>query len=70
MGFPSPAKYYVERTLTPEIIRGITANSLVIETSDGWAVVERGMKIQQHTTHRIQWGASLRKMSWMITDNE
>lgn len=41
-GFPSPATDYVESRLTPESICGINANSLVIETSSGYAVVEKG----------------------------
>lgn len=41
-GFPSPATDYVETRLTPESICGINANSLVIETSSGYAIVEKG----------------------------
>lgn len=43
-GFPSPATDYVESRLTPESICGINANSLVIETSSGYAVVEKGSR--------------------------
>ncbi|CAM8332689.1 Peptidase S24/S26A/S26B/S26C domain-containing protein [Escherichia coli] len=44
MGFPSPAKDYVEKKLNVDMICGVTANSLVIETSHGFAVIEKGMK--------------------------
>lgn len=75
MGFPSPAKDYVERTLTPEIICGVTANSLVIETSEGWAVVEIGMKIQQNSTLLISYSggrhfAKRRGRSLITNDGE
>jgi len=40
MGFPSPAKDYAERTLSPEILCGVTANTRIIETDSGYAVIE------------------------------
>jgi DNA polymerase V len=40
MGFPSPARDYLERRLSPEIICGINSNSLIIDTSSGYAVVD------------------------------
>ncbi|MCS2167527.1 hypothetical protein [Scandinavium manionii] len=40
MGFPSPAKDYAERTLSPEILCGVTANTRIIETESGYAVIE------------------------------
>lgn len=40
MGFPSPATDYAELTLSPEILCGVTANSRVIETDRGYAVIE------------------------------
>lgn len=33
----------------------ITVNSLVIETSDGWAVVERGIKLDKDSTLLISY---------------
>lgn len=39
MGFPSPAKDYVDKKLNVDMICGVTANSLVIETSHGFAVI-------------------------------
>lgn len=44
MGFPSPAKDFVERTLNIDIICGISANTLTIETTTGYAVIERGKR--------------------------
>ncbi|MEO3988974.1 hypothetical protein [Pseudocitrobacter cyperus] len=55
MGFPSPAKDYIERTLTIETICGVTANSLVFETSHGLAVIEKGMKPAPESTYLISY---------------
>ena len=55
MGFPRPAKDYIERILTIETICGVTANSLVIETSQGFAVVEKGMKQIPDSTYLISY---------------
>lgn len=41
MGFPSPATDYIEKTLTPEALCRIDANCTVIETSQGYAVIDR-----------------------------
>ncbi len=40
MGFPSPARDFMEPALTPNYICGITPSSHVIETSSGYAVIE------------------------------
>lgn len=42
-GFPSPAKDYVETRLSVASICNIDANCLVIETSRGYAVVDKSM---------------------------
>lgn len=55
MGFPSPAKDYIERTLTIETICGVNANSLVIETSHGFAVIEKDMKPSPESTYLISY---------------
>lgn len=47
MGFPSPAADYVSATLTADSICGLTSNSLVIQTSAGAAVVDRGLAVRQ-----------------------
>lgn len=54
MGFPSPAQDYTERRLTPETICQIDNNSLVIETSSGYAVINRALRCQQSNTVLIQ----------------
>ncbi|EMW9216374.1 hypothetical protein ACMSZ4_004045 [Enterobacter hormaechei] len=40
MGFASPASDYVERQLTPEILCNIGAESRILETDVGFAVIE------------------------------
>ncbi|MRG31779.1 hypothetical protein [Enterobacter cancerogenus] len=40
MGFASPATDYVERQLSPEVICNIGAESRVLETEVGFAVIE------------------------------
>ena len=40
MGFPSPAMDYVERQLSPAILCNMGADSRVLETDVGYAVVE------------------------------
>lgn len=47
MGFPSPAVDYIETTICADIICYLTANSLVIETSTGAAVVDRDLIARQ-----------------------
>ena len=54
-GFPSPATDYVESRLTPESICGINANSLVIETSSGYAVVEKGSRPKAGEYVLVNW---------------
>lgn len=58
MGFPSPAEAYVERTLSVESICQISANSLVIETTTGCAVVDRAMKPKQRDLVLIDFSGS------------
>lgn len=43
MGFPSPARDYTEDRLTVDAICGIGANSLVVETSNGYAVIDKSL---------------------------
>ena len=47
MGFPSPAADYVETTIRATTICNITANSVVLETSTGYAVMDRALRIKQ-----------------------
>ncbi|ELW9370417.1 hypothetical protein SIO55_000726 [Enterobacter hormaechei] len=44
MGFPSPATDYIERRLTPEILCNMGADSRVLETDVGFAVIEPATK--------------------------
>jgi len=44
MGFPSPATDYVERQLTPEVLCNMGAESTVLETDLGFAVIEPVVK--------------------------
>ncbi|MEG5731382.1 hypothetical protein UXP50_19800 [Enterobacter hormaechei] len=44
MGFASPAADYVERQLTPEILCNMGAESRVLETDVGFAVIEPATK--------------------------
>ena len=55
MGFPSPAMDYIETQLTPESICGINSNSLIIETSSGFAVVERGSQPKTGDYVLVSW---------------
>lgn len=47
MGFPSPAADYVERRLTVDDICQNDANCVTIQTSTGYAVVNRSFKPKQ-----------------------
>ncbi|UAN38777.1 hypothetical protein [Enterobacter asburiae] len=44
MGFPSPAMDYVEQQLSPSILCNIGADSRVLETDIGFAVIEPVVK--------------------------
>lgn len=50
MGFPSPATDYAEAALTVSHLCGINNNSVVIETSSGYAVIEKGTVAGQGDT--------------------
>jgi len=43
MGFPSPAADYVEARLTADYLCEMDANCTVIETSEGYAVINRSL---------------------------
>lgn len=47
MRFPSPATEFTESTLTVYYWCGITKNSVVIEPSSGYAVIEKGLPASQ-----------------------
>ena len=44
MGFPSPASDYVEQQLSPAVLCNIGADSRVLETDIGFAVIEPCVK--------------------------
>ncbi|CZZ33942.1 TPA: hypothetical protein I3313_002614 [Enterobacter hormaechei subsp. hoffmannii] len=44
MGFASPASDYVERQLTPEVLCNMGADSRVLETDLGFAIIEPVVK--------------------------
>lgn len=44
MGFPSPAMDYIEMSLTPAYISNMGAESRVLETDAGFAVIEPASK--------------------------
>lgn len=50
MGFPSPAADYLARRLTVDMICGISMNSRVLETSEGYAVIDISLKARQGNT--------------------
>ncbi|MDW4577813.1 LexA family transcriptional regulator [Atlantibacter hermannii] len=54
-GFPSPAADYVESRLSVASICGIGSNALVIETSSGYAVVDRSMSPKNGEYVLISW---------------
>ncbi|MES0260254.1 hypothetical protein KDV51_07035 [Citrobacter portucalensis] len=75
MGFPSPATDYIERRLTVDILCGVTANSRVLNTSEGYAVLDVSLRPQQGSTVLIQSGdnmqfAKLRGHSLITSDGE
>lgn len=50
MAFPSPANDYVEKQLTIDSLCQMDANCTVIETSTGYAVINRSLKAGQGKT--------------------
>jgi DNA polymerase V len=46
MGFPSPAKDYTETTLTLNNLLGLGGNRQAIETSSGYAVIDKTMRCE------------------------
>lgn len=50
MGFPSPAADFTEDRLTINSICNITANSLIIETAAGYAVLDKSYRPSQGDT--------------------
>ena len=44
MGFPSPAQDYVQRPLCLNELFNVNGNTLLIETSSGWAVIDKSKR--------------------------
>lgn len=44
MGFPSPAQDYVQRPLCLNQLFNVNGNTLLIETSSGWAVIDKSKR--------------------------
>jgi len=44
MGFPSPAQDYVQRPLCLNQLLNVNGNTLLIETSSGWAVIDKSRR--------------------------
>ncbi|EML9987801.1 hypothetical protein RHQ60_003315 [Citrobacter amalonaticus] len=50
MGFPSPAADYISKRLTVDMICGISMNSRIMETSEGYAVIDVSLNARQGDT--------------------
>lgn len=50
MGVSSPAVDYLSRRLRVDMVCGISMNSWVIETSEGYAVIDVSLKARQGNT--------------------
>ncbi|WP_312778704.1 hypothetical protein [Pseudescherichia sp.] len=44
MGFPSPAQDYAQRPLCLNELFNVNGNTLLIETSSGWAVIDKSRR--------------------------
>lgn len=75
MGFPSPAKDYLEKRLTVNDLCGIDANSRIIPTDQGYAVLDVSLKPGQGNVVLIRLGgalqfAKIRGRALITTDGE
>ncbi|EHC3600434.1 LexA family protein [Raoultella ornithinolytica] len=55
MGFPSPATDYIERRISITSLCSLGANTLVVETSDGYAVVDVSRRPRQGDTVLVRY---------------
>jgi DNA polymerase V len=55
MGFPSPATDYIERRISITSLCNLGANTLVVETSDGYAVIDVSRRPQQGDTVLVRY---------------
>ena len=58
MGFPSPATDYIERRISITSLCNLGANTLVVETSDGYAVIDMSRRPQQRDTGLVRYDGS------------
>ncbi|MGS3451864.1 hypothetical protein ACB376_28625 [Klebsiella electrica] len=55
MGFPSPATDYIERRISITSLCSLGANTLVVETGDGYAVIDVSRRPQQGDTVLVRY---------------
>lgn len=55
MGFPSPANDFAESRVSMNTICDIDANKLIVETSDGYAVIDVSRRAKQGDTVLIRY---------------
>lgn len=75
MGFVSPANDFAESTLTVNKICNVGANTRVVETSDGYAVIDVSRRPQQGDTVLVRYDgrmefAKLMGMAFITVDGE
>ncbi|HAT3647052.1 MULTISPECIES: S24/S26 family peptidase [Klebsiella/Raoultella group] len=75
MGFVSPANDFAESTLTINRICNVCANTRVVETSDGYAVIDVSRRPQQGDTVLVRYDgrmefAKLMGMAFITVDGE
>ncbi|HHS9686221.1 TPA: hypothetical protein ACTW9H_001938 [Raoultella ornithinolytica] len=75
MGFVSPANDFAESTLTINRICNVGANTRVVETSDGYAVIDVSRRPQQGETVLVRYDgrmefAKLMGMAFITVDGE
>lgn len=59
MGFPSPANDFAESTLSMNSICGMDANKRIVETEDGYAVIDVSKRPQQGNTLLIRYDGAM-----------
>ncbi|SQC35189.1 Uncharacterised protein [Kluyvera cryocrescens] len=70
MAFPSPANDYVETRLTVDSLCQMDANCTVIQTTTGYAVINRSLRAEQGNIVLItHCGNSVCKTAWCVAHN-
>lgn len=59
MGFPSPAADYLSRRLTVDMFCGISMNSRILETSEGYAVIDVSLNARHGDTLAVLAGGEV-----------